>query len=54
MTTRKNFPSRIKERQESAAARQEERANRSDQEQLARIPEHCREAERLRNRIEAE
>lgn len=50
-TTRAKFPTRIEQRRERAAERAEDRANRSDAEQLKRLPDDCREAKRLRARM---
>ena len=38
-------------RREEAEARQVERDARTDEEQLTRIPDHCREAKRLRANV---
>jgi hypothetical protein len=56
MSTRKNFPDRVKARQEEAATRQAERDTRGDQGQLNRLKQQglgeCREAKRLQKKLE--
>lgn len=56
MPTRKNFPNRVKARQEEALTRNNERATRGDQGQLNQLKAkglgECREAQRLQKKLE--